>query len=91
MNLYWAQIKFPMQKLAIFRKVKPPARRAYAPEGKSRNCAEAYKWYVAQVIPQIDPREIGFAFHRAGTETCPPPEDCEKGPFLDGNLLYIKL
>jgi len=26
-----------MQKLAIFRKVKPPARRAYAPEGKSRN------------------------------------------------------
>jgi hypothetical protein len=22
MNLYWAQIKFPMQKLAIFRKVK---------------------------------------------------------------------
>jgi len=28
-----------MQKLAIFRKVKPPARRAYAPEGKSRNYA----------------------------------------------------
>jgi len=42
-----------MQKFGIFRKVKPPARRAYAPEGKSRNYAEAYKWYAAQVIPQI--------------------------------------
>jgi len=29
---------------------------------------EAYKWYAAQVIPQIDPREIGSAFHRAGAE-----------------------
>jgi len=47
-------MKFPMQKLAIFRKVKPPARRAYAPEGKSRNYTEAYNWYAAQVIPQID-------------------------------------
>jgi hypothetical protein len=27
---------------------------AYAPEGKSRNNEEAYKWYTAQVIPQID-------------------------------------
>ncbi len=46
-------MKFPMQKLAIFRKVKPPARRAYAPEGKSRNYTEVYKLYSAQVIPQI--------------------------------------
>jgi hypothetical protein len=29
---------------------------------KSKNCAEAYKWYFAQVIPQINPREISFAF-----------------------------
>ena len=54
-NLYGAQIKFPIQKLTVFRKVKPPARKAYAPEGKSRNYAEMYKWYTAQVIPQIDP------------------------------------
>ena len=60
-NSYWAQIKFPIQKLAIFLKIKPPAHRAYAPEGKSRNYAEAYKGYAAQGIPQIDPREIGSA------------------------------
>jgi hypothetical protein len=51
-----------MQKLAIFRKVKPPARSAYAPEGKSRNYAEAYKLHVAQVIPQID-EEIAEKSH----------------------------
>jgi len=43
-----------MQKLAVFCKVKPPAHRAYAPERKSRNYAEVYNWYTAQVIPQID-------------------------------------
>jgi hypothetical protein len=74
-NLYGAQIKFPIQKLTVFRKIKPPARKAYAPEGKSRNYAEMYKWYTAQVIPQIDPREIGSAFHRAGVEIA------EKGHF----------
>jgi len=37
--------------------------------------AEAYKWYAAQVIPQIDPREIGCAFHGAGAEIA------EKGHF----------
>jgi hypothetical protein len=31
--------------------------------------------YAAQVIPQIDPREIGSAFHRAGAEIA------EKGHF----------
>jgi len=31
-----------------------------------------------------NPREIGFAFHRAGAETCPPPADWAKGPFVDG-------
>jgi hypothetical protein len=29
-----------------------------------------------------NPREIGFAFHRAGAETCPPPVDCAKRPFM---------
>jgi len=66
------------------------------PRVKSRNYAEAYKWYAAQVILQIDPREIGSAFHpstivptygagRIGAETCLPPADCGEGPFLDGN------
>jgi hypothetical protein len=44
--------EFPIQKWAIFRKVKskiPDFER-----GKSRNYAEAYMWYAAQVIPQID-------------------------------------
>ncbi len=34
-----------------------------------------YRWYAAQVIPQIDPRGIGCAFHRAGAEIA------EKGHF----------
>jgi hypothetical protein len=54
-----------MQKLAIF----------FARSRKSRNYAEAYKWYAAQVIPQIDSREIGFAFRRASAEIA------EKGNF----------
>jgi hypothetical protein len=45
------------------------------PQVKSRNYAEAYKSYAAQVIPQIDPREIGSAFHGAGAEVA------EKGHF----------
>jgi hypothetical protein len=45
------------------------------PRVKSRNYAEAYKSYAAQVIPQIDPREIGSTFHRAGAEIA------EKGHF----------
>ena len=62
-----------MQKLAIFRKVEskiPDFER-----GKSRNYAEEYKWSAAQVIPQIDPREIGSEFHGAGAEIA------EKGHF----------
>jgi len=55
-----------MQKLAIFREVKSKIP-DFEPE-KSRNYAETYKWYVAQGIPQIDPREIGSAFHRTGAE-----------------------
>ena len=45
-----------------------------------------------QIIPQIDPREIGSAFHRASAETFPPhrqrhlrPADWAKGPFIDGH------
>ena len=41
-----------MQKLAIFRKVK--SKIPDFDRGKSRNYAEAYKSYAAQVIPQID-------------------------------------
>jgi hypothetical protein len=47
----------------------------FARSRKSRNYAEAYKQYAAQVIPQIDPREIGSAFHGAGAEIA------EKGHF----------
>ena len=36
---------------------------------------------------ESDPREIGCAFHRAGTETCPPPADWTKRPFMDGHYL----
>jgi len=31
-----------------------------------------------------NPRGIGSAFHRASTETCPPPADWAKRPFMDG-------
>ena len=58
-NLYRAQIKFPIQKLTIFRKVKG-IKELRVPLMRE------------QVIPQIDPREIGSAFHRASAETCPP-------------------
>ena len=45
---------FQIRNETFFCKVKPPARRAYGPEGKSRDCAETYIWYVAQGIPLID-------------------------------------
>ena len=54
------------------------------PRVKSRNYAEAYKSYAAQVIPQIDPREIGSTFHRAGADIA------EKGHFWMETLIsYI--
>ena len=37
-----------------------------------------------------NPREIGSAFHRAGAETCPPPADWAKRPFMDGHELVPK-
>ena len=53
----------------------------FARSRKSRDTAEAYKWYAAQGIPQIDPDEIGSAFHGAGTEIT------EKGHFsMETNL-----
>ena len=52
-----------------------PAIAGFARSRKSRDCAEAYIWYVAQAIQQIDPRGIGFAFHGAGAEIA------EKGHF----------
>jgi hypothetical protein len=38
--------------------------------------------YAAQVIPKIDPREIGSAFHRAGAEIA------EKGHFCMETILH---
>ena len=35
-NLYWAQIKFPMQKLAIFRKVKEIKELRVPPQGGNK-------------------------------------------------------
>jgi len=52
-----------MQKLAIFRKVKAIKELRVPPPRRE------------QVIPQIDPREIGTAFHGAGAEIA------EKGNF----------
>ncbi|MBW2604335.1 MAG: hypothetical protein JRE28_08470 [Deltaproteobacteria bacterium] len=43
-----------MQKLVIFCKVKPPARRAYAPEGKSRDYA-----YAKNIIMLHCPDSLG--------------------------------
>ena len=37
--------------------------------------AEAYKWYTAQMIPKMNPKEIAVAFHGGGTEIA------EKGHF----------
>jgi len=37
-------------------------------QGNQRITCAAYYLYAAQVIPQIDPREIGSAFHGAGAE-----------------------
>jgi hypothetical protein len=35
---------------------------------------------------ELDPREIGFAFHRAGAETCPPPADWAKWEVFQRSL-----
>ena len=50
MNLYWIKFKFPMQKLAIFRKVK--SKIPDFDREKSRNYASRFWW--EQVIPKID-------------------------------------
>jgi len=44
---------------------------------KSRDYAEAYLKYAAQVITQIDAACPGVALAES--------EDCEKEPFMDGN------
>ena len=54
-------------------------------QGNQKITRRRTSWYAAQVISQIDPREIGFAFHRAGTEIT------EKVNFCNGNWLYVKL
>jgi hypothetical protein len=33
-----------------------------------------------------NPREIGYAFHGAGAETCPPSADWVQRPFMDGHF-----
>ena len=47
----WALAKFPIQKWTIFRKVKKIKGLRLRLENSR---VEAYKWYVAQAIPQID-------------------------------------
>lgn len=49
MNLYWAQSKFPIQKLAVFRKIK-----------KINPLCGVLQLLRTQVILQIDPRINGF-------------------------------
>jgi hypothetical protein len=45
------------------------------PESNQGIMRRRTKWYAAQIIPRIDPREICAAFHRAGAEIA------EKGHF----------
>ena len=71
----------PIQKRPIFCKIKASgnpliSRGIESPRSgakKSRGWAEAYIWYAAQLILQID------------TETCLPLAGCEKSPFLGGH------
>jgi hypothetical protein len=93
------------EKCSILFKFKPPARGAYAPEGKAnpppnfgglppRTIFRTYgagtnTWSILRIKLKLhcvqnvefDPREIGFAFHRAGTEIG------QKGAFCKGFIL----
>jgi len=80
----------PERKLGFFVKIKPPARRAYAPEGKTkilttpvRSAGPTGQAVILVVFRGLkfksDPRGIGYAFHGADADIG------GKGQFLDGN------
>jgi len=71
-------------------KIKPPARRAYAPEGHAKKMTTGICIIFRGLFFEYHPREIGSAFHRAGAETCPPPTDWAKRPFMDGHELKFQ-
>ena len=56
------------EKCSILSKIKPPACRAYAPEGKAKILTTGIHLVFRGLQFEPDPREIGFAFHGAGTE-----------------------
>jgi hypothetical protein len=71
-------------KLGFIVKIKPPAHRAYAPVGKTKILTTGILVVFRGLKFESDPREIGFAFHGAGADTCPPSADCEKDSFRSG-------
>jgi hypothetical protein len=56
------------RKLGFFVTIKPPAYRAYAPEGKTKILTTGILIVFRGLKFESDPREIGSAFHRAGTD-----------------------
>jgi hypothetical protein len=56
------------RKLGFFVKIKPPAHRAYAPVGKMKILTTVILIVLRGLKFESDPREIGFAFHGAGTD-----------------------
>jgi len=66
-----------IHKLGFLFKIKPPARRAYAPEGHSKKITAPMENLSGQagiclifrgLFFEHNPREIGSAFHRASAE-----------------------
>ena len=58
----------PERKLGFFVKIKPPARRAYAPEGKTKILTTGILVVFRGLKFESDPRGIGYAFHGAGAD-----------------------
>jgi len=52
-------------------KIKPPARRAYAPEGHVKKITTGICLIFRGLFFEHNPREIGSAFHVAGAEIGP--------------------
>jgi hypothetical protein len=70
----------PERKVGFFVKIKPPARRAYAPEGKTKILTTGILVVFRGLKFESDPREIGSAFHGAGADIG------EKDSFRSGTI-----
>ena len=67
-----------IHKLGFLFKIKPPARRAYAPEGHAK-----------KITTGICLKFRGLFFEH-NAETCPPLVDWTKRPFMDGHYLMAR-